>query len=120
MLRSVLIAVSLALAAPLAQAQVGAPPAKTPIPGSSPSASVNPPTMAGLKPGMPVKDSTGAMIGVITHVGQTTAGKPMVGLKIDDQQVVVPAGDLTVSQATGQAVTSMTKAQLQAAATSPG
>jgi hypothetical protein len=112
-----MIAMALA-AASAVQAQPGAPPAR-PIPDAHPSASVNPPTTAGLKPGMPVKDSTGALIGTVTQVGQTTDGRPMAGLQIDGRQVIVPAGDLSVSQ-NGQAVSSMTKAQLQASAVRPG
>ena len=117
MLRHVMIAMALAAAAPAAQAQPGAPPAG-PIPDAHPSASVNPPTTAGLKAGMPVKDSTGALIGTLTQVGQTTDGRPMASLQIDGRQVLVPAGDLSAQN--GQAVSSMTKAQLQASASSPG
>jgi hypothetical protein len=98
-----------------AKAQVAAPPVREPIPNAHPSAAVNPPTTAGLKVGMPVRDPTGSVIGTISQVGVTAGGRPMAVLQIDGRPVSVRAANLSVAPKGGQAVSALTKAQLLAA-----
>jgi hypothetical protein len=102
-----------------ADAQVGAPPAGRPIPGAPPAAAVNPPTTAGLKAGMVVKDTNGAVVGAISKVGQTPDGRPSVTLQVEGRQVAVLAASLSADQGGKQAVSSQTRAQLLASASAP-
>jgi hypothetical protein len=87
------------------------------VPASSAPASSAPPLMAPpaeLEPGMPVKDSTGAIVGTISGIGRAADGSSMAVLDVDGQQIVVPASSLGTGQ-NGQALSNQTKAQLLAA-----
>jgi hypothetical protein len=98
-----------------------APATTPPLPNAPPAASVNPPTTAGLKSGMVVKDGTGATVGTIAQVGQTADGRPAVMIDVDGKQIGMLASNLSLGQGGAEAVSTMTKAQLQAsAAQKPG
>jgi len=103
-------------AATAVQAQTVTPPKGGPIPDAHPSQSVNPPTSAGLRPGMTVKDSNGAVVGTIRQLGQTAAGRPIAQLDIDGRPVNVPAGWLNRTPDGAAAVSTLTKAQIVASA----
>jgi len=114
MLRAFPIGLTLAATLGLAaQAQVSS----SPPPGAAkpPAAAATAPDPA-LKPGMPVKDATGAMIGSITQVGQTADGTPAVVVSVDGKPVGLPASVLTVASNGAEATASVTKAQIQGAA----
>lgn len=75
---------------------------------------------AALRNGMVVKDSAGMTIGTIMRMGKGADGAPTVSLNVDGRVVTLAASTLTVSPTGRQAVSSMTKAQVKAAAGSPG
>jgi hypothetical protein len=115
--RHAFLALAALAASSAAQAQTATPPPKAPaIPNAHPAASVNPPTTAGLTPGMPVRDSNGVTIGTIKQLGQNAAGRPIADLEIDGRQVRVPAGWLNRTTDGTRAVSTLTKAQILAAA----
>ncbi len=114
--RQSLLTLAALAACTAAQAQTVTPPKGAPIPDAHPSASVNPPTSAGLKPGMTVKDGNGAAIGTIRQVGQTSGGRPMAQLEIDGRLVSVPAAWLNRTPDGAWAVSTLTKAQILASA----
>lgn len=70
--------------------------------------------IAAVKPGAPVKDPSGAMIGTVTRVGQSSDGQLAVVVRIDGQPVNLSANILTPEG--NSLVSSMTKAQIKAAA----
>lgn len=60
--------------------------------------------------------SAGETIGKITQVGKTADGTPAVAIDMDGKTVSLAASSLTLSAKGDEAVTSMTKAQIEAAA----
>jgi len=64
-----------------------------------------------LKAGMVVKDQAGATIGRITDVSATGAG---VDVNVEGKTVTLSASDLSVNASGTEAVTTKTKAELQA------
>jgi hypothetical protein len=109
---------ALAQPAPATTAPAAAPPAATPPPASTqaPSSSVNPPASTGLKTGMVVKDGSGATVGTIAQIGQTADGRAAVMLNVDGKQIGILASNLSPGQSGAEAVSSLTKAQIQASA----
>ena len=77
---------------------------------------MNPPTTAGLKPGMAVKDRSGAIIGTISEVGVTSGGRPMAQVLVDGRQILTPAANLSSANNGAFAATPLSKAQLLATA----
>jgi hypothetical protein len=116
LLSAAFLSAAMSLAAVLsAQAQDTPDPAQG-APAAPPATSGDAQASSGLKAGMVVKDSAGATVGKITQVGQTSDGTAAAALDVDGKRVVVPASTLTVAEAGDQAVSSLTKAQIKAAA----
>jgi hypothetical protein len=66
------------------------------------------------RPGAVVKDANGQTVGTITQVGQTSAGESAVVVQVDGQPFTLAANVLSPAQ--GGFVSTMTKAQIKAAA----
>jgi hypothetical protein len=124
MLKTLLLSASFALAiGAAAQAQPSMPPSDTAPPSdSAPPADATAPSasQAGVdaamvaKPGMVVKDNAGATVGTVVQAGQTAEGVHAVVVQVDGSPFTMAANTLTP---TGEGlVSSMTKAQIKAAA----
>jgi hypothetical protein len=133
MSRALICATALVLSlGALAQAQSATPPAGGASPASpdasspaaSPDTSAAPDTSASsaasaataqdFKPGMPVKDSSGAAVGTIKRVGQTPTGTPAAEVTVDGKPIVLALADLTLAPTKDHAITSKSKAEIQA------
>ena len=134
MMRILVAGAALSLAAGLAQAQTPSPPAASQVNPPATAASPNPPAppsattppasdttaMAGspYKTGAMVKDAQGQLIGAIAKVVKTPDGATSVSVNVDGRNVNLPASNLTPS-ADGGAVSTMSKAQIQASTKPP-
>ena len=134
MMRILVAGAALSLAAGLAQAQTPSPPAASQVNPPATAASPNPPAppsattppasdttaMAGspYKTGAMVKDAPGQLIGAIAKVVKTPDGATTVSVNVDGRNVNLPASNLTPS-ADGGAVSTMSKAQIQASTKPP-
>ena len=134
MMRILVAGAALSLAAGLAQAQTPSPPAASQVNPPATAASPNPPAppsattppasdttaMAGspYKTGAMVKDAQGQLIGAIAKVVKTPDGATTVSVNVDGRNVNLPASNLTPS-ADGGAVSTMSKAQIQASTKPP-
>ncbi len=99
-----------------AQSQAG-PRGADPGAGAAPSPAAPAADAAqGLKPGMTVKDSTGATIGTINRIGHTSDGTPAAELNVDGKAVPMVLAALSLAPEGDHAVIALTKAQIQAAA----
>ena len=110
---------------PPAACQVNPPAtAASPNPPAPPSATTPPASdttaMAGspYKTGAMVKDAQGQLIGAIAKVVKTPDGATTVSVNVDGRNVNLPASNLTPS-ADGGAVSTMSKAQIQASTKPP-
>ena len=90
-----------------------------PKPPTTPPAS-DTTAMAGspYKTGAMVKDAQGQLIGAIAKVVKTPDGATTVSVNVDGRNVNLPASNLTPS-ADGGAVSTMSKAQIQASTKPP-
>lgn len=99
-----------------------------PAPPPSPPVSPTPPedaptgdqsdasaTVGDFRPGMIVKDPAGLTVGPITRVAQTAEGATAVEVNLDGRRVSLSPNVLTLSPAGDGALSSMTKAEIQAA-----
>ena len=134
MMRILVAGAALSLAAGLAQAQTPSPPAASQVNPPATAASPNPPAppsattppasdttaMAGspYKTGATIKDAQGQVIGTIARVVKTPDGATTVSVNVDGRNVNLPASNLTPS-ADGGAVSTMSKAQIQASTKPP-
>jgi hypothetical protein len=83
----------------------------------NPPATVDP-SFASVPLGAPIKDTTGGLIGTVLRVGKTDDGQIAVVASIDGQPVKLPT---TILSSYGDSlVSTMTKAQIQAAAKAAG
>ena len=71
---------------------------------------------AAFTPGMPVQDPSGQTVGVISRVGKTAEGVPAAELNVDGKPITIALANLSLAPTRDHAVTSATKAQVQAAA----
>jgi hypothetical protein len=71
-----------------------------------------------VKPGMTVRDDTGATVGTVTQVGKTAAGESAVVVNVDGQPFTLAASRLSASGG-GGLVSSMTKAEIKGAPKAP-
>ena len=98
----------------------GYPNAASPVPSSTPdtpsSSAASPDPSQDFKPGMTVKDPSGEEIGKINRVGHTPSGVPAAEVNVDGKPVVMALAALTLTPARDQAISSVTKAQVQAQA----
>ena len=86
--------------------------------GEQPDASAK---VAGFRPGMIVKDASGSTIGPITRVGQTAEGVAAIEVDLNGRRVSLSPTVLTLSTTGDTVMSSMSKAELQAASgRSPG
>ncbi len=118
MIRTFLCAGALALSlggSAMAQRPVNSAPASPPEPAAPAQPTATNPG-GPFTPGMPVKDSSGETIGTINRVGRTADGAPAVELNVDGKPVTMALAALTLADAGDHAVTSATKAQVEAAA----
>ena len=125
MMRILVAGAALSLAAGLAQAQTPSPPAASQVNPPAPPSATTPPAsdttaMAGspYKTGAMVKDAQGQLIGAIAKVVKTPDGATTVSVNVDGRNVNLPASNLTPS-ADGGAVSTMSKAQIQASTKPP-
>jgi hypothetical protein len=104
-----------------AQAQTAAGPAETAqppaatatAPAAPAAAAATPATADSLKPGLEIKDPTGASIGTVVKAGKASNGQTAVVVSMDGKEVSLP---LNLFSMNGEGVTSsVTKAQIQAA-----
>jgi hypothetical protein len=125
MSRTLICATALVLAlGGLAQAQSAGPAAATPpaspdtsaAPDASSSSATSAAAAQDFKPGMPVKDSSGAAVGTIKRVGQTPNGVAAAEVTVDGKPIVLALADMTLSPTKDQAITTKSKAEIQAAA----
>jgi hypothetical protein len=86
----------------------------TPDTSSSPAASTA--AAQDFKPGMPVKDSSGAAVGTIKRVGQTPSGVAAAEVTVDGKPIVLALADMTLAPTKDHAITNKSKAEIQAAA----
>jgi len=115
----------------LAQAQSAGPPAGSASPdASSPAASpdasaapdaasssaASPAAAQDFKPGMPVKDSSGAAVGTIKRVGQTPTGVAAAEVTVNGKPIVLALADLTLAPTKDHAISTKSKAELEAQA----
>jgi hypothetical protein len=91
-------------------------PAYAQAPGVADTGAPAPAPAGVLKPGMAVKDRTGAMVGVIREVAKTADGRPVVVISVDGQPISTLASNLKLNPNQTEAISAYTKAQLQAAA----
>ena len=93
--------------------QATPPAASSTAPAAAAATPVTPATLDSLKPGLEVKDATGASIGTVVKAGTASNGQAAVVVKVDGKDVSLPA---TLFSMNGDSVTSsVTKAQIQAA-----
>jgi hypothetical protein len=128
MLRSLLGAGALSLALGLsAQAQTPAgqpvnPTTAAPPPASAataPATSANTSaTASAFRSGMTVKDAQGVTIGTISRVIKTPDGATTYAVSVDGRNVKLPGSALTMG-ASGEAISSMSKAQITASTAPP-
>jgi hypothetical protein len=97
----------------LAQTAATQPPSAPPAAGATVDSAV-----ANVKPGTVVKDANGATVGTVVRVGQTNDGQIAVVVSVDGQPVNLASNILT--PAADGLVSSMTKAQIMAAAKAAG
>ena len=129
MSRTVICATALVLSlGGLAQAQSASPTAPPPdasSPPGSPDTSATPDTSSSsaaspaaqdFKPGMPVKDSSGKAVGTIKRVGQTPNGVAAAEVTVDGKPIVLALADLTLAPTKDHAISTKSKAEIQAAA----
>ncbi len=130
MSRALICATALALSlCGLAQAQSAgsdaSPPAATPspttpdtsaAPDTSSSSAASPAAAQDFKPGMPVKDSSGAAVGTIKRVGQTPSGVAAAEVTVDGKPIVLALADMTLAPTKDHAITNKSKAEIEAAA----
>lgn len=94
------------------------PPAASPPADVAAAASAGVDATAAVKPGMIVKDNAGATVGKIVQVGKTADGTAAAVISVDGKSSTVAATTLT--PAGDGLVSSMTKAQIKAAAKPAG
>lgn len=94
---------------------VNPPPSATSPPATDTSAATSM-----YKPGMTVKDSAGDTIGKITRVGRTADGTAAVAVDMDGKTVNLAASTLSLNARGDEAVSTMTKAEIKAAAPPAG
>jgi hypothetical protein len=117
--RKLILATMFSLTAGLAaHAQDSA--ASAPASGAADTTAPASSSAAALKTGMVVKDTTGAMVGTITQVGQTPDGRAAAVINVDGQPINILASNLTVDPSGTAATSAYTKAQLQASAKPAG
>ena len=126
MSRTLICATALVLAlGGLAQAQSAAPDAASPPaspdtsaapPDASSSSAASPAAAQDFKPGMPVKDSAGAAVGTIKRVGQTPSGTPAAEVTVNGKPIVLALADLTLAPTKDHAISTKSKAELEAQA----
>jgi hypothetical protein len=85
-------------------------------PDTSSSSAASAATAQDFKPGMPVKDSSGKAVGTIKRVGQTSSGTPAAEVTVDGKPIVLALADLTLAPTKDHAITSKSKAEIEAAA----
>ena len=95
-----------ASSAPDAAQSAGA--AQTPDPSASAS------TAQAFKPGMVVKDQAGATVGTISRVGHTSNGIAAAEINVEGKPVTMALASLTLSPDGDHAISSLTKAQVEA------
>lgn len=95
-----------------AQAPVSPAPAEGARTGNRPDVSS---TAADFRPGMIVRDESGAVIGPITRVGQTAEGAPAVVVNMDGRPVNLSPNILTRDTSGDGALSSMSKAEIRSA-----
>ena len=100
----------------LAQAQSPTSPDTSAAPDTSSSAAASTAAAQDFKPGMSVKDSSGKAVGTIKRVGQTPNGVAAAEVTVDGKPIVLALADLTLSPTKDQAISSKSKAEIQAAA----
>jgi hypothetical protein len=101
-----------------ASAPSQAPADQAPADQSAAPSSADTPTATTAKPGMVVKDSSGATVGTVVNVGKAANGLMAVVVNIDGKPVSLAANMLT--PAGSGLVSSMTKAEIKAAAAKQG
>jgi|RhiMetdeSRZDD1v2_1073273.scaffolds.fasta_scaffold2760476_1 hypothetical protein len=72
-----------------------------------------------LKAGMVVKDSAGVTLGKISKLGKAPDGTEAAAVNVGGQTINLALSTLTVSPSGKEAVSSQTKAEIQAAAPTP-
>jgi len=119
MVRTLLCASALALSFGFA-AQAQDPPSKDKTPPAAATSGKDvTATTSALKPGMVVKDSAGVTLGKITRIDKAADGTEAVAVSSDSGKINLAAATLTVSPSGKEAVSSQTKAEIQAAAPTP-
>jgi hypothetical protein len=109
------VTLALAVAFPAVAQERAAQPANPTRSAAPPATDANATTTM-FKAGMVVKDSAGATVGKITHVGKTGDGAATVAVNVDGKTVSVPVSSLSLNPAGDAAVSTMTKTEIKAAA----
>ena len=73
----------------------------------------------GFRAGLPVKDAQGSAIGTIARIIKTPDGATTYSVSVDGRNVNLPGSALTLSPTGGEAISSMTKAQISASTKPP-
>jgi hypothetical protein len=68
---------------------------------------------------MPVKDAQGTAVGAIARVIRTPDGATTYSVTVDGRNVNLPGSALTLSPSGGEAISSMSKAQITATTNPP-
>ena len=92
------------------------PPASADTPAASSSTAASSAAAQDFKPGMPVKDSSGAAVGTIKRVGQTPNGVAAVEVTVKGKPIVLALADLTLAPTKDHAISNKSKAELEAQA----
>jgi len=93
-----------------------APPAASP---AAPAAAANASATTGFRAGLPVKDAQGAAVGTLAEVIKTPDGATTYKVTVDGRNVNLPGSALTLSPTGGEAISTMSKAQITASTAPP-